>query len=131
MGVFFFLCYPCPAGMDLELHFTSQVFESLANPLFVESYLDDTQLTDTSLLVSPIIRQKKYHKKVHWPDEDEDERQPLVELFTYFGNWDRTPIQVSVYPKNSYQAPEVPIKGSSWLFYLCIAFFVALLAILG
>ena len=114
----------------MEVQLAAQVFEVMANPLFFESYLDDTQVHDTSLLVSPIIRHKKCHKRVRWLDEDEG--QPLVELFTYIGNWDRTPIQVS---RSSFRKTSNPQElsqhNSSLLFYLCLAFFVALLFVMG
>merc|ERR1712137_121396 len=124
MGVYFFAL----TGMQVQI--TTQVFEVLANPLFFESYLDDTQVTDTSLLVSPIIRRKKYHKRVRWLDEDEG--QPLVELFTYISNWDRTPIQVSrAIQKRNKKSSELTTQHSCFPFYLCIAFFITLLIIMG
>lgn len=118
----------------MELHFTTQVFESLANPLFFKPYVDDTQVTDTSLLVGPIIRRKKPRKHVHWPDE-EGINQPLSQLFTYIGDWDRSPIQVSgVCNSRSYQkhlSKKKQFLDSKICPYLCLAFLVCLLVLLG
>lgn len=108
-------------------HITAHISESLANPLFFESYLDYTQVTDPSLLVCPIVRYRKDQKHVHWADDDDD-GQPLVELFTYIGNWDRTPIQVSHLSK---QKMEEATASSRFLLYICLSFFVALLVLMG
>ena len=112
----------------MELQLTTNLFESLANPLFDDSYLDDTQITDHSLLVLPVIRPKQ--KRVRWLDEDEG--LPLVELFTYFGNWDRTPIQVSYIPRgSSSKQQELMGRRSRVLLYFCMAFCFALVCVLG
>ena len=111
--------------MDFDFPIATQIFDTLANPLFVDSFLD-LQVSDSSLL--PIIQPKKYHKRVHW--QDEDEGQPLSELFTYISNWDRTPIQVS-YVVNNTTSIDKSDARTRILFYICLSFFVLLLAALG